>query len=143
MKIKTVRSYFADFFEDFDVKRFDELIKYMQLDMNLKVSALSSGMASKLKIAATLARKANLYMLDEPLNGIDLVAREKILTAIVQCSNDDNTILISSHLVDEMEKILDNVILLKDGEVVLKGEAEKVRQEQGKSIVELYKEVYA
>ncbi len=143
MKIKTVRSYFADFFEDFDVKRFDELIKYMQLDMNLKVSALSSGMASKLKIAATLARKAKLYMLDEPLNGIDLVAREKILTAIVQCSNDDNTILISSHLVDEMEKILDNVILLKDGEVILKGEAEKVREEQGKSIVELYKEVYA
>lgn len=143
MKIKTVRAYFADFFEDFDVKRFDELIDYMQLDMKLKVSALSSGMAAKLKIAATLARKAKLYMLDEPLNGIDLVAREKILNAIVQCSNEGNTVLISSHLVDEMEKILDNVILLKEGEIVLTGEAEKVREEQGKSIVELYKEVYA
>lgn len=76
----------------------------MQLDMKLKVSALSSGMAAKLKIAATLARKAKLYMLDEPLNGIDLVAREKILNAIVQCANEGNTVLISSHLVDEMEK---------------------------------------
>ncbi|QUI21531.1 ABC transporter ATP-binding protein [Vallitalea pronyensis] len=143
MKIKTVRAYFTDFFEDFDGNRFDELLKYMQLEPHLKVSSLSSGMAAKLKIAVTLARKAKLFMLDEPLNGIDLVAREKILNAIVQCANEGNTILISSHLVDEMEKILDNVILLKDGEIVLTGEAEKVREEQGKSIVELYKEVYA
>lgn len=143
MKISTVRKYFIDFFKDFNPKRFDELIGYMQLDMNMKVSSLSSGMSAKLKIAATLARDAKLYMLDEPLNGIDLVAREKILNTIVKCAHDGNTILISSHLVDEMEKILDHVIFLKEGEIVLRGVAEAVREEQGKSIVDLYKEVYA
>ncbi|MFP4698183.1 MAG: ATP-binding cassette domain-containing protein [Eubacteriales bacterium] len=143
MKIKTVGEYFNDFYEDFDVDRYNQLIEFMKLDMNDKVSALSSGMGSKLKIAATLSRKAELYMLDEPLNGIDLVAREKILQAIVETANENNTLLISSHLVDEMEKILDDVLFLKDGEIVLQGSAEKVREERGKSIVELYKEVYA
>ena len=125
------------------MERYKELIDFMDLTMNLKVSSLSSGMASKMKIAATLSRDAKLIMLDEPLNGIDLVAREKILQSIVKCANDKNTIIISSHLVDEMEKILDDVIFLKNGELVLIGNAETVRTERKKSIVELYKEVYA
>lgn len=143
MKIKTVSDFYKDFYEDFNMERFNKLINYMDLDMNMKVKALSSGMASKLKIAVTLSRDAKLFMLDEPLNGIDLVAREKILNTIVESAHDGNTIIISSHLVDEMEKILDEVIFVKNGELVLSGNAESIREERGKSIVELYKEVYA
>lgn len=143
MKIKTVGEYYKDFYPDFDMQKYLQLIDFMQLDINDKVSRLSTGMASKLKIAVTLSRNAKLYMLDEPLNGIDLVAREKILHAIVENANDTNSMLISSHLVDEMEKILDGVIFIKNGEIVLQGEAEQIRETQGKSIVQLYKEVFA
>jgi ABC-2 type transport system ATP-binding protein len=143
MKVKNVKSFFVDFYEDFDGEKFDKLLDYMDLDMDMKVSSLSTGMAAKLKIAASLSRKAKIYMLDEPLNGIDLVAREKIINTIVESANEGNSILISSHLVDEMEKILDEVVFIKAGEIVLKGNAEIVREQRGKSIVDLYKEVYA
>lgn len=82
-------------------------------------------------------------MLDEPLNGIDIIAREAIIRTIVEAAAAEKTILISSHLVDELEPIVDSVVFMKRGSVVLSGDAEEVRQERGKSIVDLYKEVYA
>lgn len=138
-----VGKYYQDFFEDFDIKRYEELIGRMELNLKDKAKSLSSGMAAKLKIAATLARKAELYMLDEPLNGIDIIARDKIITTILEVAREDVTILISSHLVDELEKIIDHAVYIKSGTVVLMGEAEELRETHGKSIVELYKEIYA
>lgn len=143
MTVKEVGRYFADFFEDFSVEKYEELIKRMDLHMEDKAKELSSGQAAKLKIAATMARDAQLYMLDEPLNGIDIIAREQILKAIVEVAGEDKTLVISSHLVDELEAIVDSVVFLKQGSLVLAGDAEEVRIERGKSIVELYKEVYA
>lgn len=143
MTIKDVGKYYKDFFEDFDEKRYEELIDRMELEMKDKARSLSSGMAAKLKIAATMARKAELYMLDEPLNGIDIIAREKIITTILEVTGEDATLIISSHLVDELEKIIDNAIFVKKGTIVMNGEAEELRITHGKSIVELYKEVYA
>ncbi len=142
MTIADVGKYYEDFFEDFDVVRYQELIRRMELSMKDKARSLSSGMAAKLKIAATLSRKAELYMLDEPLNGIDIVARDKIMSTILEVAREDVTILISSHLVDELEKIIDNVIFVKDGTIALSGEAETLRETHGKSIVEIYKEIY-
>lgn len=143
MTVKDVGKYFADFFEDFSVERYEELISRMDLHMEDKAKELSSGQAAKLKIAATMARDAKVYMLDEPLNGIDIIAREQILKAIVEVAGEDKTLVISSHLVDELEAIVDSVIFLKQGSLILSGDAEEVRVERGKSIVELYKEVYA
>ncbi len=143
MTVENVGKYFEDFFEDFDKDRYNELLTKMDLNPKDKVKRLSSGNASKLKIAATLARKAELYMLDEPLNGIDIIAREKIITTILEVAGEESTILISSHLVDELEKIIDYAIYLKNGDLVLQGDAETLREEQGKSIVEIYKEIYA
>lgn len=143
MTVKDVGKYNADFFEDFDQNRYEELVGRMDLKMEDKSKTLSSGLAAKLKIAATLSRKAELYLLDEPLNGIDLIAREHIITTILEAANDNASLVISSHLVDELEKIIDNAIFIKQGNVVLCGEAESIRQERGKSIVELYKEIYA
>ncbi len=143
MTVADVGKYYHDFFEDFDTKRYEELIGRMELGMEDKTKSLSSGLAAKLKIAATLARKAELYMLDEPLNGIDIIARDKIITTILEVANENVTILISSHLVDELEKIIDNAIFIKSGTVELIGDAENLRSVHGKSIVDLYKEIYA
>ena len=143
MTVKDVGKYYADFFDDFSMKRYEELISRMDLHMEDKAKELSSGLAAKLKIAATLARDAQLYMLDEPLNGVDIIAREQVLHTIVECATEGKTLIISSHLVDELEAIVDSVVFMKQGSVVLSGEAEEVRVERGKSIVDLYKEIYA
>lgn len=143
MTVKDVGKYFKDFFEDFSMERYENLIRVMDLRMEDKAKDLSSGMAAKLKLAATMARDAKVYMLDEPLNGIDIIAREKILKTIVEVAGADKTLLISSHLVDELEAIVDGVVFLKRGELVLAGDAEEVRVQRGKSIVDLYKEIYA
>lgn len=143
MNVKHVGKYYADFFEDFSMERYEELIARMDLKMTDKAKELSSGLAAKLKIAATLARDAQLYMLDEPLNGIDIIARESIIETIVEAAGEGKTVVISSHLVDELEPIVDSVVFMKQGSVVLAGDAEEIRTERGKSIVDLYKEVYA
>jgi len=143
MSIKQVGQFHEDFYEDFDPTKYERLLGEMNLTMDMKVSALSSGMAAKLKIASTMARKAKLYMLDEPLNGIDLVARDKIMTAILDNASEDSAIIISSHLIDQIEKILDEVIFIKEGNIIIMGNAETIRADKNKSIVNLYKEVYA
>ena len=143
MTVKHVGKYYADFYEDFSMERYEELIARMDLKMTDKAKELSSGLAAKLKIAATLARDAQLYMLDEPLNGIDIIARENIIQTIVEAAGENKTIVISSHLVDELEPIVDSVVFMKQGGVILSGDAEEIRTEHGKSIVDLYKEVYA
>lgn len=142
MRIKDVRRYYKDFFEDFDVAQFDLLMRRMELDERMKVRALSSGMMAKLKIAATLSRHALVYLLDEPLNGIDLLAREEIIRMILECMNDNAALVISSHLVEELEKIIDSVIFIKNGQLALTGDVEGIRQQRGESIVELYKDIY-
>lgn len=143
MTVKMVGQYHQDFYEDFEMDVYEKMIENLQLSPKMKVNSLSSGMSAKLKIAATMSRKAKLYMLDEPLNGIDLIARDQIMNAIIQRADSDNTLLISSHLIDEMEKVLDEVIFIKNGNIVLTGNAEDVREQNGKSIVDLYREVYS
>lgn len=143
MKIETVEKYYSDFYKDFSPEKFKRLIAKMGLDYNMKVGTLSSGMAAKLKIAATMARKAKIVMLDEPLNGIDLVARDLIMSAIIEEAEPETSIILSSHLIDVMENILDSVYFIKQGKIVTCGDAESIRQEHGKSIVDLYKEVFA
>lgn len=143
MTVKDVGKYYKDFFRDFDEKRYEDLTERMELAMNEKAKTLSSGNAAKLKLAATLSRKAELYMLDEPLNGIDIIAREIIITTMLEAAGEDTTLLVSSHLVDELEKVVDQAVFMKKGSLVLLGDAEELRETRGKSIVELYKEIYA
>lgn len=143
MSIKDVGKYYQDFFDDFSIDRYYELLNRMQLNPSDKASKLSSGMAAKLKIAATLARRAELYMLDEPLNGIDIIARDHIMQTIIETMHPETSILMSSHLVDEMEKIIDHAFFLKDGYLVLNNSANELRKTYQKSIVDLYRDVYA
>ena len=138
-----VGKYYRDFFADFDYDKYMRLLQEMDLDPKQKVREMSSGMMAKLKIVATLSRNAEVIMLDEPLNGIDIIAREKIIHTIVSNISDDTAVIMSSHLVDELEKIIDHAIFIKNGTCVLQGNAEELRIAQGKSIVDMYKEIYA
>ena len=143
MKIRDVEHYYRDFFEDFDSGRFHQLLEELKFDSNMKVTSLSSGMMAKLKIAVTMSRKARVYLLDEPFNGIDLLARDAVVKTILESLTDKNAIVISSHLIEELEKIVDTCIFLKEGRLILSGEIEEIRIQQGCSLIELYKKLYA
>lgn len=143
MTCKDAGEYYKDFFKDFDIEKYYELLRELDLDPSQKISKMSSGMTAKVKIAITLSRNSKLIMLDEPLNGIDIIARDKIVNTVIRHAGDHNAIVMSSHLVDELEKIIDYAIFIKDGVVVTQGDAEELREHHGKSIVDMYKEIYA
>ncbi len=142
MTVKDVGNYYADFFEDFSKEKYASLIERMELTPDLKTKALSSGMMAKLKIAVTMARQAKIYLLDEPLNGIDLLARDQIMTSIIEAIDEDVTLVVSSHLVDELEKIVDSAIFMKGGHLVEACSVEELRIERGLSIVDRYRDIY-
>lgn len=142
MKAKTLVKFYCDMYEDFNREKAIELIKELDINEDNKVSELSTGLKSRLKVALSFSREADIYMFDEPLNGIDPISREKILNLITNSFNKEKTILVSSHLVSELETCLDEIIFLKNGIIELQGNAEKTRIEKGKSVEELYKEVF-
>jgi len=134
--------YFSDFFADFHMEVYEKLLAEMDLDPAMKIRKMSSGMMAKCKIALTMARNAKLIMLDEPLNGIDLIARDRIIHCIISQAKEDTTIIMSSHLIDELEKVVDGSVFMKDGQMILSGDAEEIREQYGKSIVDVYREIY-
>lgn len=142
MKVKDAVTYFKDFYYDFDEKKAKELLLFMNLDENIPVKNLSKGMKEKLKLTLVLSRKAKLYILDEPLGGVDPTAREKILNAIINNFSENSSMLITTHLVNDIERIFDDVAFISDGEIVLQGNAEELRMKKKKSIDELYREVF-
>lgn len=142
MKVRMVKSYFSDLFPDFNGETFDRIVDELGLREDDKVSNLSTGQRNRLKLAVALARESKLVMLDEPLNGIDLVSREKIIKCIINEIKPNQTMLISSHLVGEIESILDEVILIQNGAVILKGDSDALRGEKSMSISGIYREVF-
>ncbi|MEL7597676.1 MAG: ABC transporter ATP-binding protein [Clostridiaceae bacterium] len=142
MKIRDAVELFKDFYDDFDDKKCEELLKFMKLEEEAKVISLSKGMMEKLNLTLVLSRKAKLYILDEPLAGVDPVAREQILDAIINNYSEDCSMIITTHLVKDIERVFDDVAFIKEGEIVLSGNAEDLRCEKGKSIDELFREVF-
>lgn len=142
MTIGDAVQFFKDFYADFNEKKCEELLKFMKLEKDLKVTELSKGMVEKLNLSLVLSRDAKLYVLDEPLGGVDPVAREQILDAIVKQYSEESSIIITTHLVKDIERIFDEVAFIKGGEIVLQGNAEDLRIENNKSIDELYREVF-
>lgn len=142
MKVKESLKFYEDMYPDFDRQKADELVKFMELDMNQKVSSLSTGQRARLKITLVISRRAKIYMLDEPLNGLDPISRTKIKECIIEQFNAEGVMLISTHLVNEIEQILDEVVFLSHGQVILQGETEALRVQKGKSLEDIYREVY-
>ena len=142
MSVKDVGQYYADFFEDFSAERYGELLGRMELAPEMKTRALSSGMMAKLKIAVTMARDARVYMLDEPFNGIDLLARDEIRACILQYATDEKLLLLSSHLVEEMEAIADRALFIREGRLAELDDLEDMRDERGISMADRYRQIY-
>ena len=141
MKVSDVGEYYEAFFDDFDRKKYTEAVNVMGLEPDMKVRSLSSGMSAKLKLAATLARKAELYLLDEPLNGIDYKAREEIIGLILEEACGENTFVISTHLLEEVESFIEYAIFIKDGHLADKVNLESERMKSGRSLTELYTDI--
>ncbi|MBW8009162.1 ABC transporter ATP-binding protein [Lactobacillus helveticus] len=141
-KIKDVVKFYATIFQDFDENEFDELRKFMKLDNDMKLSQLSRGMREKLIIALTFARKADLYLLDEPFGGIDAMARKKIINSIILWKDEKATILISDHFVNEISSLLDEVVIVKDHTILEHKSADDIRQNH-ETIEEYYESFYA
>lgn len=142
MRIKDTVEFFNDFYSDFDENKAKELLKFMKLEEEQKVTALSKGMVEKLNLSLVLARKAKLYILDEPLGGVDPAARDKILDAILQNYNPEGSMIVTTHIVADMERLFDDVVFLNNGSIVLSGNAEDLRNQHGKSIDNLFREVF-
>ena len=140
MTVRDAGQYYADFFQDFHLKRFRRLLIDMELDPKDRIRQLSSGMAAKLRLALTLARDAELMMFDEPLNGVDILTRTQVIDAIMANRREGRTMLISTHLVDELEDVVDTVIFLKTGRLVSAGAKAEVCGER--TMKDLYLEIY-
>ncbi len=142
MKIDDACKLYRDFYLDFDEEKFGELLDFMKLDKSMKINTLSKGMHEKLNLSLVLSRNAKLYILDEPIAGVDPVARDQILNAIINNFNEKSSMIITTHLVRDMENMLDDVVFLKDGNIILTGNAEALREEKGMQIDDIYKEVF-
>lgn len=142
MKIKDMLDLFDDFYEDFSREKAENLLKDLHLDDNEMLKNLSKGNKEKFQLVLVMARKAKLYILDEPIGGVDPAARDYILKTIINNYSEDASVIISTHLISDIEPILDEVIFLKEGKIILQGNADDIREEYGKSIDSVFREKY-
>ena len=140
--VKQEVEYYKDFFPDFDEKKAEKMISELGVNMGQKVRALSKGTKEKLGLILTLSRNAKLFILDEPIAGVDPAARDYILNTIVSHKNADSTMIICTHLIGDIEPVLDYVLFLQNGKIVLQGGANDIRKGEGKTIDQLFREVF-
>lgn len=141
MTPKQAINYMADFYKNFDKAKAIDMAQTFDLDLKQKIKTMSKGQQEKLQLVLVMCRKADIYILDEPLGGVDVVSRDFILDTILKNQAQDSTILLSTHLIYDIEKILDRVIMVKDGNVAVNTDVEKIR-ENGKSVEDLFREVF-
>ena len=139
MKVNEVLSYFKDFYDDFDIQKAKKLLKDLDLDENQKLSKMSKGMQEKVQLVLAMSRKADLYILDEPLGGVDPATRDYILDTILSNFNENASVLISTHLISDIERILDEVVFIDKGKIVLQSDADKLRNKEKMSIDEIFR----
>lgn len=130
------------FFVDFREDKFNELLKFMNLDENLKIGGLSKGMSEKFHLSLVLSRDADIYIIDEPIAGVDVVVRDKILEAILLNIEADKTLIITTHLIDELERLFDRVIFMDEGKILLDRQVDDLREEYKCSLSNVFKKVY-
>ena len=138
-QIKNTLNLFERFYDDFNREKAYSLLKEMGLDEKMKIAALSKGMQEKLHLALCLSRQAKLYLIDEPLAGVDPVAREQIIKAVIGNMEAESTMLITTHLISDMETIFDRILFLRDGKIILDEDSENLRFQRGASIDEIYR----
>lgn len=135
-------NFFNDFYEDFDPQRAAQMLDQMKIPRDKKLKALSRGMQEKVNLSLVMSRRSKLYILDEPIGAVDPASREFIIETILQNFNEDGAILISTHIIADIEPALDKVLFIREGELVLSDDADKIREEKGQSLDQLFREVF-
>ena len=141
-RIRDQLDFFSDFYSDFDRPRAEAMLKNLGLNLNAKFGTLSKGNKEKVQLVLVMSRRAKLYLLDEPIGGVDPAARDYILRTIVGNYDPEATVLISTHLIADVEPVLDDFLFLHRGQIVRAGAVDAVREETGKSLDELFREVF-
>lgn len=143
MSVEDIIEYFQKFYDDFSTERAYSMLESLDIQKKDKLKELSKGTREKVGLILVMSRKAQLYVLDEPIAGVDPAARDYILRTIIQNYDEDVTIILSTHLISDIENILDEVIFMKEGEILFESTVEELREKQGKSLDAYFREVFA
>ncbi|MEE0452269.1 ABC transporter ATP-binding protein [Peptacetobacter sp.] len=142
MKMKDLLKFFSDFYEDFDLEKAEEMIEALNINVDEKIKDMSKGTKEKVQLILVMSRNADVYILDEPIGGVDPAARSFIMRTILQNFSEESTLIIATHLISEIENICDEIIFLSYGEIKLQGNVDEIREEKGKSIDALFREEF-
>lgn len=142
MTVNKVIEYFEKFYDNFDSKKARKLLKDLDLDTNQKLSKMSKGMQEKVQLVLVMSRSAELYILDEPLGGVDPATRDYILDTILTNFTEGASVIISTHLISDIERILDEVIFIDKGKIILQSDSDELRKKEGESIDEIFRRMF-
>ena len=142
LKVRECITLFSDFYNDFDAQKAEEMLAKMQIPLHKPLKALSRGMQEKVSLSLIMSRAARLYILDEPIGAVDPASREFILETILTNFDQSGSVLLSTHIIADIEPILDRAFFLREGEVILDGYVDEIREEKGQSLDELFREVF-
>lgn len=142
MKMKDLLKFFSDFYEDFDLEKAEEMIEALNINVDEKIKDMSKGTKEKVQLILVMSRNDDVYILDEPIGGVDPAARSFIMRTILQNFSEESTLIIATHLISEIENICDEIIFLSYGEIKLQGNVDEIREEKGKSIDALFREEF-
>lgn len=142
MTVDATIKYFSDFYEDFDSEKAYRLLADLKLDTAMKLSKMSKGMQEKVQLVLVMSRKAELYILDEPLGGVDPATRDYILDTILSNFSENASVIISTHLISDIERILDEVIFIDEGKIVLTANSDELRTQENASIDEIFRRMF-
>ena len=141
-RITEILEFFQDFYRDFDRERAEKMLSALHIDTSARLKTLSKGNQEKVQLVLVMSRRAKLYLLDEPIGGVDPAARDYILNTIITNYDPSATVLISTHLIADVERVLDEFVFLSQGRIVRQGSTDETREETGKSLDELFREVF-
>ena len=142
MKVAEVLNYFRDFYDNFDIEKAKRLLKDLDLDDNQNLSKMSKGMQEKVQLVLVMSREADLYILDEPLGGVDPATRDYILDTILSNFKENASVIISTHLISDIERILDEVIFIDKGKIALQSDTDELRTKENASIDEIFRRMF-
>jgi ABC-2 type transport system ATP-binding protein len=142
MKVSDIVDFFADFYPNFDKKKAYEMLQRLQINPSNQLKTMSKGTKEKVQLILVMSRNADLYLLDEPIGGVDPAGRDYIISTIINNYNPEGTILISTHLISEIEQVLDDVIFIQKGMIVKTASVDDIRSSEGKSVDALFREVF-
>ncbi len=142
IRVSEMLDFFGDFYADFDRARAEAMLENLNIDAAARLRTLSKGTQEKVQLVLTMSRRAKLYLLDEPIGGVDPAARDYILNTIITNYDPEATILISTHLIADVEAVLDEFLFLHNGRIVMGGNADTIREERGKSLDQIFREVF-